>query len=213
MDPAPPHPLEASWTGLLTCLGATAEECRLSFAHLARYYASGGRHYHTLGHVADMLETVASLRRAAPPGPALLLAVWFHDVIYDPRAADNEEKSAAHAREVLQPLRVPEHILAETARLILLTRTHRATPEDADGAVLLDADLAVLGADAPAYDRYARAIRQEYAWVPEEDYRKGRARVLQGFLERPRIYRTSAMFEWAEDRARQNLRRELESLR
>ena len=56
-------------------------------------------------------------------------------------------------------------------------------------------------------------IRQEYAWVPEEDYRQGRARILRGFLERPRIYRTAEMFERAEDRARQNLRRELESLR
>jgi predicted metal-dependent HD superfamily phosphohydrolase len=213
MAPAPPHPLEASWTGLLTSLGATAEEGRLTFADLARRYAAGGRCYHTLDHIAAVLTTVASLRGGSPSGPALLLAVWFHDVIYDTRANDNEEKSAAHARKVLQPLRIPEPILAETTRLILLTKTHRTAPEDSDGAVLLDADLAVLGADQPAYDRYARAIRQEYVWVPEEDYRKGRSRVLSSFLERAQIYRTEEMYRRAEDQARRNLRRELEALR
>ena len=30
----------------------------------------------------------------------------------------------------------------------------------------------------PVYRAYAEKIRQEYAWVPEPDYRKGRRRVL-----------------------------------
>ena len=72
--------------------------------------------------------------------------------------------------------------------------------------VLLDADLAILGASEDRYARYARDIRAEYAWVPDADYRAGRSRVLQHFLALPRIYFTDVMFEEGEQRARANLR-------
>jgi predicted metal-dependent HD superfamily phosphohydrolase len=209
-EPAP-HPLEASWTRLLTTLGSTPGECRQSFADLAARYAEPGRHYHTLAHVGQVLDTLRSLR-GDEAGPALLLAAWFHDAVYDTRAADNEERSADHARTVLGPLRLPGHLLDETCRLILLTRTHRAGPADLDGQALLDADLAILGAAEPDYDRYSRAIRLEFAWVPEPDYRAGRARVLRDFLGRPRIYHTETMFTRLEARARLNLERERAAL-
>jgi predicted metal-dependent HD superfamily phosphohydrolase len=102
----------------------------------------------------------------------------------------------------------PSDTIDEAARLILLTRTHEAGPDDRAGRTLLDADLAVLSADEPAYDAYADAIRREYAWVPEADYRAGRRRVLERFLVRPRIYFTMEMAE-AEPKARANLRREI----
>jgi predicted metal-dependent HD superfamily phosphohydrolase len=132
--------------------------------------------------------------------------------VYDPHAHDNEERSADHARAVLRPLGVPDPVVDEAARLIRLTQGHYTGPDDTAGHVLLDADLAVLGADGPAYDAYARAIRREYAWVPEGAYREGRRRVLEGFLRRPRLYATEAMFASREGPARANLRREIASL-
>jgi predicted metal-dependent HD superfamily phosphohydrolase len=144
--------------------------------------------------------------------PALRLAIWFHDAIYDTRASDNEERSAAHARRVLQPLDVPEPVLLETERLILLTKMHSLSNEDRPGQLLIDADLAILGASESEYDAYALAIRKEYAWVDEEAYRTGRRMVLETFLRRPRIYSTDEMFTQREEAARRNLRREIESL-
>jgi predicted metal-dependent HD superfamily phosphohydrolase len=140
------------------------------------------------------------------------LAVWFHDVVYDSRASDNEERSAAHARNVLGPLGCPEPLLDEITRLILLTRKHETTADDPAGQVLLDADLAILGAGEEEYDRYARAIRREYAWVDEESYRDGRGKVLRAFLDRPRLYFTPTLLDRLERQARDNLRRELETL-
>jgi len=207
-DPDPP---EERWTRLLTGLGCTTAECRRTFAEVALHYRSPGRHYHTLDHILDVLGTVELLRGGAC-GPALRLAAWLHDVVYDPRAGDNEEQSAAFARALLGPPRLAETLLAETGRLILLTRSHQADPADLDGQALLDADLAILGAEPPAYDRYALAIRAEYAWVPEADYRAGRRRVLESFLRRPRIYATEALFARLEARARANLERERASL-
>ena len=206
------HPLEARLTGLLTGLGCSPEAAGLAFADLAAAYSSPGRHYHTLDHIRDVLDTATALWGAATP-PALLLAAWLHDVIYDTHGADNEERSADHAWELLRPLGLPEALLDETARLILLTKGHRAEAGDRAGHVLLDADLAVLGADEATYDQYAAAIRREYAWVPEEQYRPGRARVLEDFLRRPRIYHTHEMYGRLEPCARQNVMHEARALR
>lgn len=180
-----------------------------AFADLATRYGEPGRHYHTLDHLRAVLERIDALWPDAPP--ALHLAAWLHDVVYDSRVADNEERSADYARAVLPALGVSSNTIDETARLILLTRSHEADPDDRAGCTLLDADLAVLAADAPAYDAYADAIRQEYAWVPDSEYRAGRCRVLERFLIRPRLFSTMEMAE-VEPRARDNLRREIESL-
>jgi predicted metal-dependent HD superfamily phosphohydrolase len=180
-----------------------------AFADLAARYSEPGRHYHTLDHIRSVLDCIETLWTDAPQ--ALSLAAWLHDVVYDSRAADNEQRSADYARAMLPALGVSPATIDETARLILLTRTHEADPDDRAGQTLLDADLAILSADGPVYDAYADAIRREFAWVPEPDYRAGRSRVLERFLVRPRIYFTMEMAE-AEPRARDNLRREIEQL-
>ncbi len=96
--------------------------------------------------------------------------------------------------------------------MILLTKAHHAEPDDRDGQVLLDADLAILGAEESRYDEYAAAIRREYAWVPDEAYRTGRRGVLETFLKKPRIYFTDTLFFLREERARKNLAKEIERL-
>jgi predicted metal-dependent HD superfamily phosphohydrolase len=195
--------LHERWRGLF---GGDAEE---AFAEVVLRYGEPTRRYHTLDHVAAVLATIDRLT----PGPSrpLLLAGWFHDLVYDSKAGDNEERSALEARRILAALGVPDQEREETARLILLTKGHTAGAEDADGQLLLDADLAILAADPAVYDEYAKAIREEYSWVGEADYRAGCRRVLEGFLARPRLYFTPTMQE-VESQARANLAREVASL-
>ena len=211
MDAAKHSALIHSWTELLTPFGAPRDAILAAFDDLRASYTGPERHYHTLDHIHAMLNIVRTLA-GNDETPALTLAVWFHDVIYDTRAKDNEEKSAAEARRVLQPLGVPEMIVRETERLILLTKTHATATEDWPGQIMIDADLAILGTSESEYDAYARAIRTEYAWVQEETYRTGRRAVLGTFLRRPRIYSTDELFAQREESARRNLRREIESL-
>ena len=196
---------------LAAALGLSVERCRPVVDELTRRYRAADRHYHTLDHILAVLDFVQSLA-SSQPAPALVVAVWFHDAVYDSRAGDNEERSAALTRTLLAPFGIAEDLLAEVERLILLTKTHRCTSEDRDGQILLDADLAILGTDADGYDAYARAIRREYAWVPEDDYRKGRTAVLEGFLKRERIYWTEMAHRTWDEAARRNLRREIGAL-
>ncbi|MBY0524146.1 MAG: hypothetical protein K2R98_12145 [Gemmataceae bacterium] len=205
--------LRDRWLGLLAGLGAKPTAALKAFDQLSARYAEPQRHYHTIEHIGHVLQAVDALCETVRPRDhsALLLAVYFHDAIYDPRAADNEERSAVVAAAGLKKLGVTKDTIAVVRELILKTKHHDAGEGDIDGQILIDADLGILGASPAMYDRYAQAIRCEYAWVLEDAYRAGRSAVLKKFLERPHIYRTPT-YQATEARARRNLRREVRLL-
>jgi len=179
-----------------------ADEVR---ADLLARWSEPHRHYHTLDHLAAVLSIVDIT------GP-VALAAWFHDAVYDPRRDDNEEASARLAEAALNALELPADVIAEVARLVRLTATHDPEPGDRNGALLTDADLAILAAEPAAYDRYAAAVRREYSHVPDREFREGRAAVLRRLNDAPALYRiVPEKAEW-EARARANLTRELAAL-
>ena len=173
------------WHNLLRSWNVDPIQADQKFDEIRRAYAGPGRFYHTLDHVLAVLATVESLASFAKNLNAVKLAAWLHDVIYDSKASDNEERSAEYAERLCEELAIPEG--HRVAALIRKTKTHDAG-DDVDAQVLLDADLAILGASEADYQAYAENIRREYAWVPEPEYRKGRRQVLERFLTRPRIF-------------------------
>ncbi len=204
--------LEADWLGLLHAFGVSEGEARRGFVELAAAYSAADRVYHNLDHVRAVLDAVDGLADMARDAAAVRLAAWYHDAVCDSRAADNEERSAALAVERCAGWGLPGPTVDAVVRLIRATKTHQSDPGDVDAAILLDADLAILGAGEHEYDRYAASIRREYAWVPEDDYRRGRARVLEGFLRRERLFGLERMHRRLDDAARRNLRREIAAL-
>ena len=207
--------LQQQWWNLLRPSGAEPSAIYSAFDALATRHSEPHRHYHTLEHIAEMLRLIPRLTPAgADPFPTAL-AVWFHDAVYDPEAGDNEVRSAELATDVLTRLAVPVEAVVFAAELIRSTdhRNHVADDSRVEFAILHDADLAILGSAPARYDRYAADIRREYVWVPQDDYRIGRSRVLRTFLDRSRIYFTPLLFEEGEAFARENLTRELASLR
>jgi predicted metal-dependent HD superfamily phosphohydrolase len=196
----------------MAALLVNREEGNAVFRPLAEAYSSPSRAYHTLHHIRCVLDTLGQLGAAPEQDPALFLAAWFHDAVYDSKASDNEEQSARLAEKMLGGLGVAAAVVDETIRLILLTKTHTRAETDIAGQRLVDADLAILGEPPVVYDDYARAIRQEYSWLSEEEYRAGRARVLESFLGRPAIYSMPRYQAGREEQARANLRRELAEL-
>jgi predicted metal-dependent HD superfamily phosphohydrolase len=205
--------LKTGWGQLLARYAVSQADSAPVLDRLVAAYSEPHRHYHTLEHLGEMFAIAEELANVARDPAAVDLAIWFHDAAYDPRAADNEERSAALLTDLLRPLGVPAAILAHVGVMIRSTAHTTAGRFDADTAVLLDADLAVLGADEPRYVRYAADIRREYAWVEDSAYRIGRTKVLQGFMARPRIYRTERMHAIADEPARRNLQAEIDRLR
>lgn len=164
------------------------------------FYSEAHRAYHNERHIRAMLHEL-DVRGVLTP--ILALAVWGHDLIYDPRAKDNEARSAQVFDDWLALQGAFVGLRASVKALILATR-HTAPPANCEEALLVDADLSILGADAAAFAAYDTAIRREYTHVPELLYRPGRRKVLQGFLKRPQIY-TTPEFAALEEQARRNL--------
>lgn len=180
-------------------------------AELAASYADPSRGYHDTRHLTEVLDRLDELARAGTDyePTAVLLAAWFHDAVYDPRADDNEERSAALAEQALPDLGLTPERVAEVARLVRLTDGHDVDPGDRDGGLLADADLAILASSHRDYDAYTRAVREEYAHVPDEVFRIGRATILQKLIALPALYHiVPKRTEWTA-KAHGNLRREL----
>ncbi|MBD2499392.1 HD domain-containing protein [Anabaena azotica] len=198
------------WQNTLQPFEINPSKLEATFVKLVEAYSAFGRHYHTIQHIDYVLNTVQLLQTYTQNLAAVKLAAWFHDVVYNTQAQDNEEKSADYAGEVLYSLGIPTSCITNVQRLILNTKHHLA--DNIDSQVLLDADLAILAANAVDYQEYAHAIRKEYAWVSESDYIKGRTKVLENFLQRQRIYFTPLMYEKSEQAARDNMQAEIEQL-
>ncbi|MFC3078375.1 phosphohydrolase [Phenylobacterium terrae] len=176
-------------------------------------YAEPHRRYHTRAHIEACLKLLDEVQGLSADARRLLTwAIWWHDAVYDPKASDNEARSAELAEADLAAMDVSPADRAEVARLIRLTAGHAVEPGDRLGAVLVSVDLAILGAPPADYDAYARAVRQEYAHVPDALWRSGRSRVLQRFLDAPVIFPDPGLGARFEVQARENLARELATL-
>ncbi|MEH2009899.1 HD domain-containing protein [Nostoc sp.] len=206
------HILFSKWQQTLQPFGVEQVAAEKAFNSLVVAYSTPGRYYHTLKHIDHVLSTIQILQGYTNNLAAVQLAAWFHDVVYNSQAEDNEERSADYAFELLSNLGIPESTITTVTRLILNTKNHQAAVDDYDCQVLLDADLAILATNLVEYPEYAHAIRQEYGWVAEAEYITGRRQVLEEFLQRSHIYFTPLMSEFAEPSARGNIQGEIRSL-
>jgi len=206
-----------AWVEAVGHLGGDRAVARRSGDDLVRRYSEPQRHYHTLDHVRAVLTYAAELASEsgldADQRATLTLAVCAHDVVYDARPGADEEASAGWVRQALNAAGVPPGIVERVADLVLGTASHAADANDAVAAVLSDADLAILGAPAAAYDAYAAAVREEYSAVADPDWRFGREAVLRSLAERPRLYVTDEAHRRWDAAARANLARERAQLR
>ena len=207
--------MQKRWNQAWSQLGAVAREGLL--AELVGRYSEPQRFYHTSRHLEECFAALDPAALLATRLAEVELAVWFHDAIYDPRAHDNEERSAHWAEQELLAVGVDEDAAARVAGLVLATKHDAAPaaalePGSADAQLLVDVDLSILGSDQPRFTEYEQQVRQEYAWVPDELFRPGRARILTLFLERSSIYSTAWFAGRLEEKARRNLSLALQNL-
>lgn len=196
---------ETRWLAFWQRIGAIGQP-KPVYRDLVRRYQEPPRFYHTLEHISQCLDELKSVYLLSENPEAIEMALWYHDVVYDPHAQDNEEKSAAIALHVAKEARLPAALGEKVANLILVTK-HNQTPLNFDAALVMDIDLSGFGKPWEEFERNTRLIRQEYQWVSDRDFAVGRMAILKVFLERPSVYLTVFFREKYEAQARQNLQR------
>jgi len=177
-------------------------------------YATPPRAYHHWGHIEAVMQHYAAV--ATGPGwrqpRETALALLFHDAVYEPGRSDNEARSADLARATLARWWPDADLdIERIADLILLTARHgqlRPQDVDADAALLLDCDMAILAAPPAQFEAYDQAIAEEYRdRVPGFLYRINRRRFLRAVLAMPRIFLSDWFHERCDAQARVNLQR------
>ena len=182
-----------------------------SWSEIADHYSKKDRYYHNLEHLSNMLGELRDVENRITAFEAVLYALYYHDIIYDPSKGDNEEKSAELASQRLLQLNVPSEAIAKCLKLILATKTHSVS-DDPDINFFCDADLSILGAEPNRYSKYTQDIKNEYSIYPSVIFKSGRKNVLNHFLKMERIFKSDHFHDKYESCARRNLAAELETL-
>ncbi len=209
--------LQAAWA--LLCSGFTTNKSLIQscWSTIEKAYSAPARAYHNLDHLLNMfthLERLPDSIKAELDDLAVLqFSIWLHDLIYDAKRKDNERKSADEAMKMLRQLGVEQERIERVETQIMLTQKHIAlTTAPFDDRLLLDLDLSILATDDSTYKAYGQQVRKEYKMYPMFLYKRGRKAALRSFLERDRVFYTPYFYEWGEEKARENLRREIERL-
>ncbi len=180
------------------------------FETIATAYDSPHRHYHNRQHIDSCLLLLEQHADHALRPAEIAVAIWFHDIVYDSRRRDNEERSATAAENFLNQHHAPADAVKRITSMIRATQDHQS--DDRDTKLLIDIDLSILGSSPDEFDAYDSAIRREYSWIPDRAYRSGRHRVLESFAARQWIFQTEPFRLQFEQQSRKNLGRKLRQL-
>jgi len=205
--------MRSRWEGLCARVGVieTGDQVALTYEMVRTLYETPRRAYHNLEHIAACLAVFDQVRGLAEEPDEVEAALWLHHAVYFPEKFDNEEQSAFVGRTVLGLIGAPAGFVGSVERNLLATR-HEGEPARGDTALTADIDIAVLGAEAEEYERYRRAVYEEFSFADEGLFVGGRLAFLERQLEKWRIYWTPYFFRELESRARANLERERDEL-
>lgn len=195
-------PLSHSWNRAWTDLGLVPQAGDLE--SLIQAYSEPQRRYHTVQHLEECMAHFDAAKALAQKPGEVAIALWFHDAVYGLQSKTNERESADWSTRVLAQAGAPPTTQQRVHDLIMATR-HEATPTDPDQRLLVDIDLAILGATESRFAEYDRQVREEYSWVPSFLYNRKRKEILSGFLARSEIYSTPHFRDRYESQARKNL--------
>jgi predicted metal-dependent HD superfamily phosphohydrolase len=206
--------LEQKWREAVSNFCLDEVLLRKGWKMLKEAYSSSGRYYHTFTHLTAFLEAAAPFWHLVGDKDSFIMAVFYHDAVYNSLKQNNEVKSAELADAELRKLGVGEQWIRQTTHLILATERHILTPDidNLDGQLFLDCDLMILGTAPEAYHTYCQQIRKEYGWYPDFVYNPGRRKVLERFLQRENLFFLPEFKVKYETQARKNLLDELDKI-
>ncbi len=206
--------LEMKWKQL-TAFNSKEELKNGLWSEIVEHYTRRNRHYHNLNHLGNLFHLFEEHTAAVESPAAFGFAIFYHAIVYDTLRRDNEEQSAAKSRDHLQQLRLKASIIQDVITLILATKKHivdNSSPIQKDVALFLDLDLVVLADEWDDYALYSKNIREEFSQHNDATFRVGRKHALQQILSKGSIYYSPHFRSVMEDKARQNLTREISLL-
>jgi len=201
--------LEKRWETLMDSF--RFEENQSEFLDLKKKYSETHRAYHNLDHLTDCLFQLDQFPDPITDKQIIEMAIWYHDIIYNPYQKDNELKSAEAASQFLSDQNTDSLLIQKVYDLIMST-LHVDAPKNDSEALIMDIDITILGSTEVIYLEYCTKIRKEYKWVPGILYRKKRKEILQRFLLRERLYYTVHFHLQFEQQARINIAEEIKRL-
>ncbi|MHA4845823.1 HD domain-containing protein [Flavitalea antarctica] len=183
-----------------------------SWEEVERKYSKTNRYYHNPKHLESLFFELDPIKNNIDDWEIVIFAIAYHDIIYNVLRQDNEERSAEIATKRLETFGMEKERIDLCREMIVNTKTHQVS-KTGDVNFFTDADLAILGKLPKEYLSYASAVRKEYKIYPDLVYKPGRAKVLEHFLAKDRIYHSDLFYSRYEIAARENLSRELDFLR
>jgi predicted metal-dependent HD superfamily phosphohydrolase len=216
-QPTPKELLRREWACFCDHANVPATDRKAAFSMIADAYGTPGREYHGLLHPVHLFRVLRMAREGRdwflsyPRGVALEMAVLYHDLVYDPKRKDNEERSAEVARHHALRFHFSEGIVEDVVRLILATK-HAGLPQDRLEQMMVDLDLSPLAVPWESFKRNSEGIRREYKHVSDAEFVLGCRAFLESMLppKRPHIFSTIYFREHYEVNAQANLTRSLE---
>lgn len=196
--------LAARFSTLVRKVGGNPEAARPVFDRVYDAWGAESRRYHGIEHLVDCLRELDAANAPAPTADVAELALWYHDVVYEPQANDCEERSAGRLLADAVVAAIPEAFASQAADLVRAT-AHAPPGEHGDAAaadLVIDIDLSILGRDGLRFMDYEYAIEEEYAPTSRLAFFVRRGRFLASLLERDRIFRTDFFHARYERRAR-----------
>ena len=206
--------VEGKWKKL-TAFSKKEETKQQLWQEIIYYYSGQHRHYHNINHIAHLFTWFDRFIDKVSNPAGMGFSILYHDIIYDTYRTDNEEQSAAFAESHLQQLNINSVLIDNVKTFIRATKNHMIPAGFSlhnDLALFLDFDMTILGDDEETYKRYSEKIRDEYSKYSDKIYKEGRKLALQKVLASENIFSTNDFKKTLEEKARQNISREVSLL-
>ncbi|NQX92413.1 MAG: hypothetical protein HRT74_09895 [Flavobacteriales bacterium] len=203
--------LKKYWNNYVEPYFNDADQSAQEFKWIYNQHTKSNRFYHGLGHLKFLLTSFEEVKTELISPHLVVIAIFYHDSIYNALKKNNEEKSATKAVDTFSVGSMNASDIEKLRYIILATKSHEES-EDPDINIFVDMDLAILGSSEIEYEKYCLGVRKEYSIFPEFMYKKGRREVLNYFLAKEEIFKSEYFKTQYEKNAKVNLTKELKQL-